>query len=534
MTLFSETIPFIVRASNIEEEEEVTKHDFIVEVSYEQPHHQRVLRICIYSEEDSNVFHILDMNESNYDLQVKMEQGMEVEFEDFSKKLISLFQRCKIEHSNFIVELKSESKGEGVSNRLAIEFFEINDFTHLSHLKLSFRQATNQSVTSFLTSRLNEVIKRSKAFQTQLDQSQIQLARLQETCEAKEELIGQLRTKCENLMLEVESKGPNYVTPSILETTPQAHNHLNHVKSKTGKSSFEAKLPEQIEALLRHIKQLELSNKKLLDENSKLDSECLYLSKQLASVEGASIAWTRDEAVLLETNRKLKAEKQQLHVELIKAIAENQSLSKRIDDAEDVIGLQKRRIQELEDPRSSDLECQCKELKLELARQEQLKSKLNSKLEEQFSIVQKLSTELRFWKDRTFKKAILDLQEEKVFYKDRKEKEMSTSMTPLKNKTREVQTKSESRPSEIECLKTKLMKSNKQTNGNESMSQKLSKQVDRSKSKNPLKSSSLNIFPASFCRFSFLAQKTSGLRTPTLVEANGGPSKFTFRREVKN
>lgn len=58
--------------------------------------------------------------------------------------------------------------------------------------------------------------------------------------------------------------------------------------------------------------------------------KCCELMRELSKFGSASQATTRDATELRETNRRLEAEKQQLHVEVIQAIAENKSLTHQV------------------------------------------------------------------------------------------------------------------------------------------------------------------------------------------------------------
>lgn len=180
--------------------------------------------------------------------------------------------------SRFVAELKTLNGG----SQSEVHFFEINDFNKLSHLKLTFRPGTDQSIKSFLAFRLEEVSANSKALQTHLDQSQADLETLKLNIENKEDLIRELKEKCETLILEAKS-GERRIHLEMKEQSSREKEQIR-LQFEEEKIKIENKLRDQIETLIKRNEELESSNKRLLDEKYTLDSKVSEMMRQKCEI----------------------------------------------------------------------------------------------------------------------------------------------------------------------------------------------------------------------------------------------------------
>lgn len=149
------------------------------------------------------------------------------------------------------------------------QFLESKDFTQSSHLELNFHPESAQNITSLFHSDLDEVSTQSRDFKTQLHESQFQLNKIQESCIFKEQLIQKLETEIEQLGLELKS--PVVQNAILAKTGSSEENNLMQLQSDKDLSDSKTKLQDLIIALTQQNKELELTNRRLIDEKCILE-----------------------------------------------------------------------------------------------------------------------------------------------------------------------------------------------------------------------------------------------------------------------
>eukprot|EP00210_Caulerpa_lentillifera_P008031 g7668.t1 len=472
VTLFWETVPFICRAVD---RDELSKRLNVRILLDQIISHEKVLKVCIFSEDDLVFLHTLEVTEDDYS-RLKLAQDILVDFGNFPQKLILLLQRCMTENSTFVAELRTLSGGQS-----EVHIFEINDFNKLLHLKLAFRPGTDQSIKSFLAFRLGEVTSQSQDFQLHLNQTKNELENLKENCKAKDERIRELSEKCEMLILDAKSEEKR-IHLQLAETASLEKDQIRN-QFEEEKLKIEMKLHEQIETLMKRNEELEISNKRLVDEKYTLDSKCSELMHQLASSEGAAGALKKSVTELREVNRTLETEKQQFQIEKSQVFADNKAMRQKIEDIEDVIELQKGRIRDLNDSREN-YERRCEELRTEVATHEKSSVSLKNQIEEQKSIVQRLSLELRKSKDQCFRqKTLLARLDEIATSQKKKLKEVANSKSQIERDLKSLQVENIDHVKAIQDLKEKLINSSNQLQANDQMIRWLNDQINNSRTK---------------------------------------------------
>jgi spindle assembly abnormal protein 6 len=114
----------------------------------------KVLHMHIFKESDLLFLHTLEVTEDDFQT-LKAEQGILVDFSNFSGKIIDLLKRCiasKGEETPRFRAVLTMSAGESL-----FKMVETNDFKQLAHIGLCFRPGSDMAIKSFLAFRLTEV-----------------------------------------------------------------------------------------------------------------------------------------------------------------------------------------------------------------------------------------------------------------------------------------------------------------------------------------------------------------------------------------
>jgi spindle assembly abnormal protein 6 len=114
----------------------------------------KVLKMHIFNDSDLLFLHTLEVSEEDFQT-LKAEQGILVDFANFSGKIIDLLRRCIASRNDEVPKFRAVlamSTGESV-----FKLVETNDFKQLAHISLCFRPGTDMAIKSFLAFRFTEV-----------------------------------------------------------------------------------------------------------------------------------------------------------------------------------------------------------------------------------------------------------------------------------------------------------------------------------------------------------------------------------------
>ena len=163
----------------------------------------------IFCEVDLLFLHTLEVGEDDFQ-QLKAEQGIVVDFSDFSEKLVGLLRKCVASRAEAVPRFRAllcESNGQSV-----FKLVETNDFKQLAHISLCFRPGTDAAVKSFLAFRMSELRRDRDILSEQLRSTHLQLETAQQKVGAQQEELErstavntQLRMQIQASVREVES-----------------------------------------------------------------------------------------------------------------------------------------------------------------------------------------------------------------------------------------------------------------------------------------------------------------------------------------
>jgi spindle assembly abnormal protein 6 len=152
-TVFWEALPVLLQQTDREDTCKVLNVRLLLGTS-RQRHPARFLRMHIFSEDDLLLLHTLDVGEDDFQ-QLKVEQGILVEFSKFADKLVGLLQKCVDSSQHSVPCFRAFLCA--LNGQYVFKLVETNDFKQLAHISLCFRPGTDAAVKSFLAFRVSEL-----------------------------------------------------------------------------------------------------------------------------------------------------------------------------------------------------------------------------------------------------------------------------------------------------------------------------------------------------------------------------------------
>lgn len=174
----------------------------------------KVLRMHIFSDSDLLFLHTLEVSEEDFQT-LKVEQGILVDFANFSGKIIDLLRRCidsKDEETPRFKAVLAMSQGDSV-----FKMVETNDFKQLPHISLCFRPGTDMAIKSFLAFRLTEVQQENESLDKDLKCSRAELERSNRECAQQAELCKHMEASNSKLLLEAEASAKDAASLALEE-----------------------------------------------------------------------------------------------------------------------------------------------------------------------------------------------------------------------------------------------------------------------------------------------------------------------------
>eukprot|EP00951_Prasinocladus_malaysianus_P012056 scaffold89604_cov37-Prasinocladus_malaysianus.AAC.1 len=249
---------------------------------------------------------------------LRQDQGILVDFNMFPNEIISLLKCC--------ITSSSDSGHRGSDGQFSI--VETNQFKHLTHISLLFRQGTDTTIKQYLSSRLQEVIS---------DASQLEKARISLT-----DQVAQLEKKIQELN-EFQAHGKQAHERSVNEISAAYEKQLidernrrvqdlSAANERANKELSEAaqKHNAEKEALQHRLAELDTENHALRDQKYNLDSRVSQLSAQHGSVSGELMALREECSRLKDVNLKIDQEKHELERRVNEANIELAALKSQV------------------------------------------------------------------------------------------------------------------------------------------------------------------------------------------------------------
>jgi spindle assembly abnormal protein 6 len=212
-TVFWDTVPVLLQRSDREDVVDVLSVRLLVGHTRHSLN-MKVLRMHIFSDSDLLVLHTLEVSEEDFQT-LKAEQGILVDFANFSGKIIDLLRRCIASKDEDVPRFRAVlvmSAGESV-----FKMVETNDFKQLPHISLCFRPGTDMAIKSFLAFRLTEVQQECSTLQKDLAANRGELDTARRCLAEQQELAKQMEATHTKLQLETQANARDAASAALAE-----------------------------------------------------------------------------------------------------------------------------------------------------------------------------------------------------------------------------------------------------------------------------------------------------------------------------
>lgn len=200
-TLFWETVPVLLQRSDRDDQVEELSARLLTGHTRNN-HSMRVLRIHLFSEDDLFFLHTLEVSEEDFQT-LKIEQGILVDFANFSGKIVDLLKRCIASREEDVPRFRAVLALRGGES--VFKMVETNDFKQLPHITLSFRCGNDLAIKSFLAFRLTEVKDECRGLSGALSSTTTSLQQHSAQLEDKQLALADMETRYSRLLLEADA-----------------------------------------------------------------------------------------------------------------------------------------------------------------------------------------------------------------------------------------------------------------------------------------------------------------------------------------
>ena len=212
-TVFWDQVPVLLQRSDKEDTVEQLSVRLLVG-NTRQSVSMKVLRMHIFSENDLLFLHTLEVSEDDFQT-LKADQGILVDFTNFSGKIIDLLKRCiasKGQETPRFKAVLAMTAGEYI-----FKMVETNDFKQLPHISLCFRPGTDIAIKSFLAFRLTEVQQHCDGLQHEVSCSKEEVSKLSLACSEQQERAQQSEAQRTKLQRAAEANAKDAASSALSE-----------------------------------------------------------------------------------------------------------------------------------------------------------------------------------------------------------------------------------------------------------------------------------------------------------------------------
>jgi spindle assembly abnormal protein 6 len=212
-TVFWDTVPVLLQRADRDD----TVDQLSVRLLSGNTRHSlnmKVLRMHLFNDSDLLFLHTLEVSEEDFQT-LKAEQGILVDFANFSGKIIDLLKRCIASRGEETPRFRAVlvmSSGESV-----FKMVETNDFKQLPHISLCFRPGTDMAIKSFLAFRLTEVQQECESVQKDLVFNRSELDSKKRECAEQADLCKQMESAHTKMILESEASAKDAASRALEE-----------------------------------------------------------------------------------------------------------------------------------------------------------------------------------------------------------------------------------------------------------------------------------------------------------------------------
>ncbi|KAL2635150.1 hypothetical protein R1flu_006629 [Riccia fluitans] len=470
-TLFEKVIPVKSLKCSSEERHMDLTIRFLMGVS-KLHRSTKVLQVQITNELDPFFFYSLEVNEDDFQT-LKVEQCILVDFSTFPYKFIELLEQCIASGCNdsprFLAMLNVRTGDSTFS------IVETNQFKHLSHLSLTFRQGNDTVIKSYLAARLAEY----KAINLDLhDKLRRTLLSLEKALRDVDDLSSELT--------ELKEKQNRSVSELKAECTLEIAHEKEKVMQETAelkerlekeRADLEARLRQQADVQHERAVELDKQVRTLLDTKYKLDTKVTELRTKFVALEKDLDEKQQECECLRRENRNLDAEKHENEKQLNRHLIRLSALEQEVQDKGDLLSNLTKQLENQEAHRSA-LEGSWKEAQAAADRAEERADASSSEINKCYQIIEKLQLELRSMKSKVKLKGQVTSQQDTLIQEKQAAIEKGLNeINSLQQDVTRLKQENETLKKKSEDLQVKLDEAQEVIKSNQQMIQWLNQQL---------------------------------------------------------
>ncbi|CAM6070100.1 unnamed protein product [Sphagnum tenellum] len=406
-TLFEKVVPVRVNKANSEDRHMDLTARFIMGLS--KIHRTtKVLQVQITNELDPFFFYSLEVNEDDFQ-SLKVEQCILVDFATFPYKFIELLEQCIASASNdssrFLAVLHIRT---GDSTFTVVE---TNQFKHLSHLSLVFRQGNDSVIKQFLAGRLAEYKSINGDLHEKLRRTLHSLERALRDVNNLSSELGELKENHCRIVSELKAEYTlelAHEKEKVLQETIELKD-----QHERDRAEFESHCQQQVNHHRERANELDKQVRSLLDSKYKLESRILELNTKLTSTEKGLEEKSQDYEQLKMENQSLDSDKHDTAKQLNLHLMHLSALEQEVSNKSELLSSLKVQLDSQVSQRVA-LEGSWKEAQAAAERADERANFSATELAKCHQIIEKLQVELRSSKQKVKLKGQLASQQDSL------------------------------------------------------------------------------------------------------------------------
>lgn len=342
---------------------------------------KKQLVVQLTDEQDLVFLYTLKIDEEDFQ-NLKVQQGLLVDFASFPQKFIELLQLCLGEEAKDVPKFVMQLVVSGC-NGAHLNIVETNPFKHLVHLSLKLACGTDADIKKHLADCLRTSKDKSSVLESRLLSTETGLgSALKQT----EELLGARTAELDKLRVEWQARLKEIEAAHVQELAEERQRSLKaqsayqqkHEQERRDLEQAHIKIAKQLEA---RVYELDMANKDLTDRKYKSEASLHELRSRLAALD--------------EENGRLKQEQRRLRDEAAAREADVQRLDKQTAQLGTQLAVVEQQVKDKEQllTRSSEL----------LLAEQQQKRKLEEEVTSKQQQLTKYETSIKTMSDEILK-----------------------------------------------------------------------------------------------------------------------------------
>lgn len=300
-------------------------------------HSEQALIVELTDEKDPLFLFSMECGESDF-YNLKAEQNLLVDFQQFPGKFIELLEQCQVEKN-----IGSEEFTErfacifcvGFAAEASLSVVEINQFKQLTHLSLKFTGGNDEDIKKCLAKKLQEFKAANEDLRAKLENTENSLSM---QVNANEKIKNELKMEKEEnrkigtaVQLDSQKQLNDLKQQMLEELTGTNNKHADEIAYM--KQTYES----QINELATKLQAAQTSNTELLNKKSELEANLREYTSKTDS-QAHEIELQKNELTSLRgTNKNLDSSKYSQEKTLIELSIRCETMQKQVADKEEIV-----------------------------------------------------------------------------------------------------------------------------------------------------------------------------------------------------